>query len=291
MINSIEHKEKSTVAIGSVVAAVFLTGMKLVIGLLTGSLGIISEALHSGLDMIAAIMTLFAVKIADKPADYDHNFGHGKVENFSALIETMLLLLTCGWIVYEAANRLATGHTSIEINVWSFTVIIVSIIIDITRSIRLRKVAKKYNSQALAADALHFSTDIYSSGVVIIGLIGVMLGYHIADSIAALFVAVIVIFISFRLGKKSIDDLLDRSPVEMTDEIAGIISQIPDVKKFHDIKLRNSGSLTFVELNIHVDPQNTIEKAHDISHLVELKIKEKFNRCEVHIHAEPEHFY
>ena len=155
------QKEKLNVAFFSVLAAVFLTGFKLVIGLLTGSLGILSEALHSGLDMVAAVITYFSVRVSDKPADKQHNFGHGKIENFSALVETFLLLITCVWIIYEAMIRLITGKTHIEVSIWSFIVVICSIIIDISRSRALSRVAKKYNSQALEADALHFSTDIW----------------------------------------------------------------------------------------------------------------------------------
>ena len=154
--------EKKRVALLSVLAAIFLTGFKMIIGILTGSLGILSEALHSTLDLIAAVITFFSVSISDKPADKEHNYGHGKVENFSALIETLLLLITCIWIIYEAINRLVTGETEIKVNIWSYIVVITAIIIDVTRSRALSKVAKKHNSQALEADALHFSTDVWS---------------------------------------------------------------------------------------------------------------------------------
>ena len=162
-------KEKKTVALSSIVAAVFLTGFKFVVGFITGSLGLLSEALHSCLDLMAAVITFFSVRISDKPADEKHNFGHGKVENLSALIQTMLLLVTCVWIVYEALHRLITKNVEIEVNIWAYVVIISSIIVDFSRSRVLNRVAKKYNSQALEADALHFSTDIWSSCVVLLG--------------------------------------------------------------------------------------------------------------------------
>ena len=169
--------EKQRVAGISVGAAVFLTGIKLVIGLLTGSLGLISEALHSGLDLVAAVITFFSVRMSDTPPDRDHNFGHGKIENISAFIETILLLITCVWIIYEALNRLISGKTDIEVSVWSYIVVITSIVVDFTRSRALGRVAKKYNSQALEADALHFSTDIWSSLVVLSGLILANFGF------------------------------------------------------------------------------------------------------------------
>ncbi len=284
----VAQKEKKKVALISVFAAIIITAGKLIIGLLTGSIGILSEALHSGLDFVAAVITYFAVKISDKPADKDHQYGHGKFENLSAFIETLLLFITCFWIIYEASHRILTGKTVIEVSVWSYVVVISSIIIDYSRSTALSRVAKKYNSQALEADALHFSTDIWSSFVVLIGLICAQFGFFLADSIAALIVAAIVIFIAFRLGKRSIDVLLDRTSPETIEKINAIIKGIPEVLSFHNLKIRTSGAFTFVELNIHVEPKLTIEEAHVIAHKVEEIICEAIDKCEVHVHEEPE---
>jgi len=282
------EKEKKRVAGISVIAAIFLTGFKLIIGLLTGSLGILSEALHSGLDLIAAVITYFSVRISDKPADKEHHFGHGKIENFSALVETLLLVVTCVWIVYEAINRLVSGNTHIQVTVWSYVVVITSIVIDVTRSRALYKVARKYNSQALEADALHFSTDIWSSAVVFVGLLCANFGLFAADSIAALGVALIVLSISYRLGKRAINVLLDSSPVTLSDEISSIIRSVPEVSYFHDLKVRVAGADTFVNVTIHVDPELSISQAHTISHKVEEIICKKIVRCQVQIHYEPE---
>lgn len=281
-------KEKQKVAAISVFAAIVITLGKLIVGLSTMSLGILSEALHSALDFVAAAITYFAVKISDKPADENHHYGHGKFENLSAFVETLLLFITCFWIIYEALNRLISGKTEIEVSIWAYIVVIASIIIDYGRSKALMKVAKKYNSQALEADALHFSTDIWSSTVVLIGLICAQFGFFMADSIAALIVAFIVIFIAFRLGKRSIDVLLDRTSIETYKKIEEILINIPEVLTYHNLKIRSSGAYTFVEVNIHVDPKLTIEKAHEISHNVELYICDKINKCEVHVHEEPE---
>jgi cation diffusion facilitator family transporter len=288
IIRETSLKEKKNVAIVSVFAAMFITIFKFIIGVLTGSLGIISEALHSGLDLIAAIITFFSVKISDIPADDDHNFGHGKVENLSALIETVLLLITCVWIIHEASHRLITGRVGIEVNIWSYIVVITSIIVDYSRSKALYKVARAHNSQALEADALHFSTDIWSSTVVLIGLICANFGIFIADSIAALVVAFIVIIVSFQLGKRSIDALLDRTPKTVLGKIDSILSGIPEITNYHDVKVRMAGADTFIELNIHVKPKLTIEQSHEISHGVEKKLCSVIKRCEVHVHAEPE---
>ena len=281
------EKEKKRVAGISVIAAIFLTGFKLLIGLLTGSLGILSEALHSGLDLVAAVITYFSVRISDKPADKNHHFGHGKIENFSALIETILLVITCVWIVYEVVNRLVSGNTHIQVTIWSYIVVVSSIIIDVSRSRALYKVARKYNSQALEADALHFSTDIWSSSVVLVGLICANFGIYIADSIAALGVAVIVLIISYKLGKRAVNVLLDRSPEELSIEISASIQSVPEVKLFHDLKVRVAGAETFINVNIHIDPNLKINDAHAISHKVEALICRKIKRCNVQVHYEP----
>ncbi len=281
-------KEKKRVALLSVFAAIFLTGFKLVIGILTGSLGILSEALHSGLDLVAAIITYFSVRISDKPADKEHNYGHGKIENFSALIETFLLLITCAWIIYEAIGRLVSGKTHIEVNAWSYIVVISSIIIDITRSRALYRVAKKHNSQALEADALHFSTDIWSSAVVFLGLICANFGFFFADSIAALAVALIVLFVSFRLGKRAIDVLLDRAPRGSISKVEQVLTTYTDVKKYHSLKIRTAGADTFIKFNIHLEPNSSLRNVHELCDKIEKDLNIIIPRSEVYIHAEPQ---
>ena len=279
---------KNRIALTSVIAAVFLTSFKLVVGLLTGSLGILSEALHSALDLIAAVITLLAVRFADLPADNEHNYGHGKIENLSALIETFLLLVTCFWIIDESINRLINKHP-IEVNAFSFIVIISSIVIDFSRSRALYRVARKYNSQALEADALHFSTDIWSSAVVLIGLIVYSLfDFVYADSIAALLVALIVLSVSYRLGRRAFDVLIDRAPTKIVDLINQVIEKIPGVIKYHDLRVREGGSYKFVELNIHVNKGLSIEEAHSISENVEDEITKKIPHCKVTVHIEPD---
>lgn len=281
--------EKKNVALGSVIAAVFITTFKLIIGLMTGSLGILSEALHSGLDMVAAVITFFSVRVSDKPADKEHNYGHGKVENLSALFETILLLFTCFWIISEAIHRLTSGRTEIEVSVWSYVVVLSSIFIDFTRSRALSKVAKKHNSQALEADALHFSTDIWSSTVVLFGLIAYQfLGWVVADSIAALFVACIVLYVSFQLGKKSIDVLLDKSPKDTTAVVMQILESYPEIKYFHSLKARTAGADTFIKFNVHFNPELSLSQVHELCDRIESDIQSRIKRSEVYIHAEPD---
>src|SRR5262245_37500799 len=212
---------KLAVALSSVLAAVVLTLLKLVVGIATGSLGLLAEAAHSGLDLVAALMTLFAVRIADREADASHPYGHGRFENVSALFETVLLLATCAWVVYEAVQRLVTGESHVEPSLWAFAVMAISVAVDWSRSRALSRAAREHGSVALEADALHFSTDIWSSAVVIVGLALVWVGQRLpdagllahADAVAALAVAGIVIWISGRLGIETVASLVDTAPV------------------------------------------------------------------------------
>ena len=280
-------KEKKQAALISVFAAIVLTGFKLVIGLVTNSLGILSEALHSGLDLVAAVITYFSVRISDKPADEKHNYGHGKIENFSAFMETILLLITCTWIIYEAVNRLVSHETDIKISVWSYIVVVTSILIDINRSRMLFRVAKKHNSQALEADALHFSTDIWSSAVVLFGLVCANFGFFAADSIAALVVAAIVLLVSYRLGKKAIDVLLDRAPQDTVAIVKEVLAGFPEVRKYHNLKVRTAGADTFIKVNIHLEPDLSLQDVHELCDKIENTVHELIPRSELYLHAEP----
>jgi len=283
-------QEKKRVALISVLAAVFLTGFKLLIGILTGSLGILSEALHSALDLVAAVITYFSVRMSDKPADENHNYGHGKVENLSAFLETILLLITCVWIIYEAVQRLVSGETHIEVTIWSYIVIVSSIIIDINRSRMLSKAAKKHNSQALEADALHFSTDIWSSAVVLLGLVCANFGFYFADAIAALGVALIVLFVSLKLGKRAIDMLLDKAPHDTVNLVKQNLAGYAEVKHFHGLKVRTSGADTFIKINLHMDPRLSLLEVHELCDKIEKDLNNLIPRSEVYLHAEPHEF-
>lgn len=281
-------QEKKRVAFLSVMAAVFLTTLKLTVGLITGSLGIISEALHSGLDFMAAMITYFSVRISDRPADSGHNYGHGKIENLSALFQTILLIVTCIWIINEAIGRLVSGTTHIEVNIWSYTVVVVSIMVDAGRSRALFRMAGKYNSQALRADAIHFSTDIWSSVVVLIGLISANFGFFFADPVAALIVAAFILMVSFRLGKQAVRVLIDGAPEEIPGIAKKIISTFPEIKYIHSLKIRSAGADTFIKFNIHLDPGLSLASAHEICDRVEKELKNAIPRCDVYIHAEPQ---
>lgn len=279
--------EKKKAAFLSVIASGALTLFKLIIGLLTGSLGILSEALHSTLDMVAAIITFFSVKVSDKPADNEHNYGHGKVENLSAFAEAIILAITSIWIIYESITKLMTNDFHVQVTIWSYVVILTSIVIDINRSKMLKKVAKKHNSQALEADAIHFKTDIWSSVVVLVGLI--LINFHIywADSIAALGVAFIIILVSYRLAKNAIDVLLDKAPSGIREIIISILNSHDEIKLYHSLKTRSSGADTFINVDLHLNSELTILEAHDVCDKIENEITQKIKRSEIYIHIEP----
>ena len=293
--DAVAMKEKNQAALSSVIAAVGLTSLKIVVGLLTGSLGILAEAAHSGLDLVAALVTFFAVRISGKAPDNKHHFGHGKVENLSALFETLLLLATSVWIIYEAIQRLFYKSVEVESSIWAFLVMIISIVIDYTRSRILFKAAKKYNSQALEADGLHFSTDIWSSSVVILGLILVKLSEFLpkagflakADAIAAMVVALIVVYVSVEMGIRTIMGLLDTSPDGMEEKIKAIVNAVPGVTNCHAVRVRESGPHMFADIHIELPARTTVKTADVKTDLIEEKVKEKYPGIDITIHVEP----
>jgi cation diffusion facilitator family transporter len=287
--------EKRSAAMTSVIAAVGLTGFKIIVGLTTGSLGILAEAAHSGLDLMAAVMTFLAVRISGRPADRNHPYGHGKVENLSALFETLLLLVTCFWIIYEATHRLLYHSADLEVNYWSFTVMITSIVVDVSRSRMLYRAAKKYNSQALEADALHFSTDIWSSGVVILGLFCVKLSEWVpgltflrqADSVAAIMVGLIVVYVSIKLGVRTIQALLDVAPSGIEKKIISAVEILPGVVDCHNVRVRYSGPQPFVDVHVLVDGNQTLKEAHNLTEEIERVIQQLMPNADVTVHPEP----
>ncbi len=291
----IAEREKKQAAMSSVIAAAGLTSLKIVVGVVTGSLGILAEAAHSGLDLVAALVTFLAVRTSGKPADKEHLYGHGKVENVSALFETLLLLMTCAWIVYEAIQRIFFRAVEMEISIWAFIVMGISIIVDINRSRMLYKAARKHNSQALEADALHFRTDIWSSSVVILGLIGVKIGewvpklgfLHKADAVAALGVALIVIYVSIELGIRTVQALLDVALPGMAEKITTTVEAIPEVMNCHNVRLRHSGPYVFADLHVLVDGNLSLQEAHAVTEVIVDAIHEIVPNADVTVHPEP----
>ena len=291
--SKIPSSEKQSVALTSIFAALLLTGSKGLVGWATGSLGILSEAAHSGLDLVAAILTYVSIRLADRPADASHPFGHGKFEHLSALIQMVLLMVTCTWIVLEALRRLFFSPVEIEPSLWAFGVLFISITIDTFRSRALFRVARKYDSQALEADAVHFQTDVWSSSVVVLGLVLVSLSGEWelawlghADPMAALLVACIVIYVGLRLGKRTVDALLDAAPKGVPTEIAQAIDGVPGVVAAERVRVRKSGSRLFVDLRLKLSSNIPLEHAQTVTKRVESRVHELHPGADVMIHAE-----
>ena len=286
--------EKRSVAGNSVLVALAITGMKVVVGITTGSLGILSEAAHSALDLVAAIVTFLSVRVSDMPADAEHQYGHGKVENFSAFIETGLLLLTCVWIIFEAVKRLFFHSVDIEPSSAAFVVMFVSIGADAWRSRALGRIAVKYDSQALEADALHFSTDIYSSAVVILGLALVMVGrkYHVewmrqADPVAALFVAGVVVYVSWRLARKTIDALLDAAPAGVRNQILEKIRNVEGVLEVERVRIRRAGNRYFADVSVGLARNFTFQRSEQVADEVTSRVHQVLPDADVMVHSAP----
>jgi cation diffusion facilitator family transporter len=286
--------EKRAVAGNSVLAAFAITGLKVVVGLSTGSLGILSEAAHSALDLIAALITFLSVRVSDKPADADHQYGHGKIENFSAFLETGLLLLTCIWIVYEAVNRLFFHHVEIEPSTAAFVVMFCSMAVDYWRSRALGRIAAKYDSQALEADALHFSTDIWSSAVVVLGLLLVLVGraYGIAwlsdaDPVAALFVAGVVVYVSWRLARRTVDALLDAAPAGVRSQIIAAVSNVDGLLEVDRVRIRRAGNRYFADLSFGLARNVTFQRSEQVADAVTAAVHTVLPDADVVVHSVP----
>lgn len=286
------RSEKRSVAGSSVLAALAITSLKVLVGFTTGSLGILSEAAHSGLDLVAALVTYFSVRVSDKPADAEHQYGHGKVENFSAFIETFLLLLTCVWIIYEAQHRLFFHSVEIEPSVAAFAVMFLSIGVDFWRSRALGRIAAKYDSQALEADALHFSTDIWSSSVVILGLALVAMGRRTgigwlrdADPIAALCVAGVVIWVSWRLARRTVDALLDAAPLGVRAGIINAVTGVEGVVEVDRVRIRRAGNRYFADLSVALPRVVTFQRSEQIVSAVTSAVQKLLPNSDVMVHS------
>jgi cation diffusion facilitator family transporter len=286
-------REKRMAALGSVGSAVVLVLLKVFLAVLTGSLGVLSEALHSILDLVAAVITYLSIRVSDKPADAEHLYGHGKVESFSAFVETGLLLLTAIYIIWEAFQRLLFHAVPIRPSFLAIGILLFGMGVDFIRSRALSRVAKKYPSEALEADALHFSTDVWSTFVVILGISGAWLGMKLGiawlgtlDVVAALAVAGVIIWIGGRLGRRTVDALLDVAPSGLRERITTAVEETEGVLQAERVRVRRAGQRYFVDVTISVPRTASLEQAHSASDSVEKHIAE-IVPADVVVHVEP----
>ncbi len=281
--------QKEKVALGSIVASAGLTAAKAIVGVLTGSLAILSEAAHSLLDLGATVITYFAVRISGKPADEEHHYGHGKVESVAALAETALLFLLCGVVIWEAVQRLyGGGHAHlVEATPLAFVVIAGSVAIDFFRARVLYRVAHETASEALEADALHFGSDMWSSIAVLIGLGGVALGFQWADSVAAVVVALFVCLAGWRLGRRTIETLTDTAPPGAADAVRQIAARVRGVVAVERVRVRPVGHKLFVEVVAAVSRALPLDRVETLKERVAEAIRTEMPRAEVDVTTAP----
>ncbi|MBR1997479.1 MAG: cation transporter, partial [Akkermansia sp.] len=294
--------KKTVAAVSSVVWSALLTVMKFIVGIITGSLGILSEALHSALDLLAALGSLVAVRIAARPADDEHPYGHGKVENLMALVETLLLLATAAWVVKEAVNRLLSDSPEalhVETSIWAFAVVIVSLVVDINRSAMLKRIAKETKSAALEADAAHFASDIWSSAAVLLGITGAAcVGFTQegttlhwlllrADVLASLGVVLLILHICRELGVKAINNLMDKANSETAEKILALMKTRMPAYRVTRLRAREVGMKVYTEIEVAVPQELHIDTAHEIADAIEELIASLFAEAETIVHMQP----
>jgi len=286
-------QEKKSAALLSIGSATLLVCLKTFLVVRTGSLGVLSEALHSGLDLVAAVITFLSVRVSDRPADEKHPYGHGKFENFSAFVETGLLVLTACYIIFEAFSRLFFHSVHIQPSLTAILILFVALGIDLTRARALNKVARKHESEAIEADALHFSTDVWSTIVVIFGIALVWAGeawdlpwLNYADALAGLAVAGVILWVSSQLGRRTLDALLDAAPAGLQGQIVNAIEQMEGVLDVERVRVRRAGNRHFVDARVSVPRTTSLAQVDLLADAIERRVSE-IVPADVIVHAEP----
>ena len=271
------------------VAAIVLIVLKLGAGLASHSLGLISEALHSGTDLVAALLTFFAVGVAVRPADVSHQYGHGKAEHLSALAEAAILVVASFFIAWRAVTHLVGGKTaSVEAKWYAFVVIGIVIVVDISRTVILWRASRRYRSAALASNALHFSSDLAGSVAVLVGLVLVHEGHKRADSAAALFVAALVLLAAARLMKRNVDVLMDRAPADAEQAARAAIAAVDPPVTLQRLRMRQAGPSQFMDVVITVPPGAAVGQGHAAADRVEEAVSAALPGSDVVVHVEPQ---
>lgn len=290
------QRRKTAVAMLSVISNTTLVILKIIVGVSIGSVSVISEAIHSGVDLLAALIALFAVRTAGVPADDEHPFGHGKIENISGTVEALLIFLAAGWIIFEAVKKMFHPEP-LDSAGWGVGVMLASSLANLFVSHNLFKVGRETDSVALVADGWHLRTDVYTSAGVMAGLLIIWVGSRLApglnlhwmDPIAAVAVALLIIRAAYELTIESGRDLLDvKLPAEEETWIRDYITGLrPTVRGFHHLRTRKSGSNRFVEFHIAVDPDMSVEKSHSITEDITRAVDDRLPGANLTIHTEP----
>ena len=280
--------KKVRVARLSILSNSVLILLKVIVGLLSGSVSIISEAIHSFMDLLASVVAFFSVRISDAPADERHPYGHGKFENISGVVEALLIFIAAFWIIYEAVKKFLEPAEVENIGL-GFVVMLVSAIVNFFVSRKLYLVARETDSIALEADALHLKTDVYTSVGVAVGLMMMWItGIHQIDPIIAIFVALLILKESYELFSKAYAPLLDLAlPGKDLKRISAIIqNRCTGDMSFHNLRTRKAGNYKYIDFHLNLDPEKTVREAHEICDLIEGDIKKMFENTEVTIHVE-----
>ncbi|HKP21141.1 MAG TPA: cation diffusion facilitator family transporter [Thermoleophilaceae bacterium] len=281
-------RERQRTAAINVAAAVVLIAIKLVTGLVTGSLAFIAEAAHSATDLVAALLTLFAVRVAVRPPDREHHYGHGKAEHLGALGESAFLMLVSLFIAFESIRRLTgDGGHHVDVTWWAFAVLGVVIVLDASRAITSFRASQRTGSAALGANALHFASDLAGSLAVLIGLLFVRAGHQDADAIAALFVAVLVVLAALRLATRSVDVLMDRAVADADDRIRAALAQADEDVEVRRVRVRQAGGRSFVDLVVGVPMDTGVRQAHSVADSIEEVVERALGGADVVVHVEP----
>jgi cation diffusion facilitator family transporter len=283
-MNSIKEKA----ALSSVFASALLAAGKLVAAFITGSLGLLSDALHALLDVGATTMTYFAVRVSAKPADDEHHYGHNKIEAVAALIETGLLFVVAVYVAVEAIARMRSGTTELEPSVIAYVVLGSALVIDIVRSQSLLRIAKKTGSEALAADALHFTSDLVSTLLVLIGLVVAQFGYPSGDAIAAIGVAVFISIAGYKLGKRTINTLMDAVPAGLADKVRNKVDDIGGVASVNAVRLRPDGASFFAEIEIGVSRTLPLDRVQSIKEAVTAAVAKELPKSHIMLAVTPQ---
>jgi cation diffusion facilitator family transporter len=287
-------KEKQRVARHSMAAAAVMTLLKIAAGLLSGSLGVLSDAAHSGLDLVGAALTYFSVHVSDKPADEDHTYGHGKIENLSAFSEAGLMALSCAWIIWEAVERIFYHPVEVRRSLWPVLVLLTSIGVDIWRSRQLRAVAVRTGSPALATDAFHFASDIWATSAVLVGLGASWLGerfqiasLHYADPLAALVVSLMILRMTVLLGHEAIAALVDEIPAETRRRLVREVERVDGVLAVERARVRRAGAGYFADVTLALPRRYTFEHTNDLVEAATSAVQHALPGADVVIHTVP----
>lgn len=286
--------EKRRVSLHSMLAAGAMTLLKLIAGLFSGSLGVLSDAAHSGLDLAGATLTFLSVRVSDKPADEDHPYGHGKIENISSFVEAGLMAVSCAWIIWEAVARIWSGTVELHHSLWPVLVLVTSIVVDYWRSRQLRAVAERTGSPALATDAFHFASDIWSTLAVLVGLgaswAGMRFGVHwlrFADPLAAIVVSLMILRITLRLTRETVGALMDQIPAETRRQIVSEVAQVPGVIAVEQARVRRAGAAHFADLTLALPRFSTFEHTGELVRAATEAVHRTLPDADVVIHTVP----